>query len=293
MSEPQPIAIGSNGGTDVRSVIARAARKTGVDFNYLLAQAKLESGLDPSARAATSSAAGLYQFTNDTWLRTLDRHGADHGLDWARAGIGAGTGAGQALDPQTRAQIMALRFDPDASALMAGELARDNRAELIGVLGREPDSSELYLAHFLGTGGASRFLTALAADPGQSAASLLPKAAAANRPIFYEASGAPRTVGGVMDLIRTKLASAMEGEGAGWAVRDISPSQTPDAGGNRFAGGPVAQEFLAARQEAAGAGRQSMAETLRGAFSVASATGDGSTPEFVRAAYGQLRRFGL
>ena len=47
---------------EVQGAIARAATRTGVDFDYLLAQARLESGLDPSAKAQTSSATGLYQF---------------------------------------------------------------------------------------------------------------------------------------------------------------------------------------------------------------------------------------
>jgi hypothetical protein len=142
LSEPQSIsATAAVPATPVRAAIARAAQATGVDFDYLLAQAKIESSLNPSARAPTSSAAGLYQFTSGTWLATLDRHGANHGLGWADAAIQRG----RIADPAARAQVMALRFDPDASALMAAELARDNGNELAGVLGREPDHAELYL----------------------------------------------------------------------------------------------------------------------------------------------------
>ena len=61
---------------DVRTAIARASEKTGVDFDYLLAQARLESGLDPDAKARTSSATGLYQFIDSTWLHTMDRYGS-------------------------------------------------------------------------------------------------------------------------------------------------------------------------------------------------------------------------
>ncbi|WP_295527406.1 transglycosylase SLT domain-containing protein [Novosphingobium sp. Chol11] len=71
----------TSGSGEVHGAIARAAEATGVDFNYLLAQARIESGLNPAARAATSSAAGLYQFTGGTWMETLGRHGADYGLD--------------------------------------------------------------------------------------------------------------------------------------------------------------------------------------------------------------------
>jgi hypothetical protein len=125
---------------DVRASIARAAQATGVDFDYLLAQAKLESSLNPAARAPTSSAAGLYQFTNGTWLQTLKRHGASHGMNWA----GAMIDGGRVTDPAMRAQIMAMRYDADASSLMAAELANDNRADLTALLGREPDAAESF-----------------------------------------------------------------------------------------------------------------------------------------------------
>ena len=67
----------------ITAVVRDAAARTGVDFNFLLAQAKAESGLDPTARARTSSARGLYQFTSGTWLEMVRRHGNEHGLGWA------------------------------------------------------------------------------------------------------------------------------------------------------------------------------------------------------------------
>lgn len=263
----------------VRAAIVRAAEATGVEFDYLLAQAKIESSLDPAARAPTSSAAGLYQFTGGTWLATLDRHGASHVLGWA----GAAIDGGRVSDPALRAQIMALRFDPSASALMAAELANDNRTELETALGRTPDSAELYLAHFLGAEGAKTFLGALSADPGQSAAGLMPKAAAANRTIFFDRAGAPRSLGGVMELIRGKVASAMEG-GSFAASSDlpITPGQPP-------VGGPLAHEFRAAALPPQATPRLSMAETLRATFG---ASGP-AVPASVRSAYGKLAAFGL
>lgn len=282
-------ASGTN--AEVRAAIASAAQATGVDFKYLLAQAKLESGLDPSARARTSSATGLYQFTGATWLSTLNKHGAEHGLDWA----------GSAHDPAMRSQILAMRSDPQLSALMAGELANDNSTYLSGVLGRSPDSAELYLAHFLGSDGAGRFLSALSNDPTQSAAALLPKAAGANRSIFFGAGGAPRSVGDVMDLIRGRVSTAMGDAGGAESMGfgDFSnPAQwakvAPTPAAPAFTGGPVAQEF----QQAANSGgnRQapaaSMADTLRDAFALGG-NGPGGVPDHVRAAYGQLRAFGL
>jgi len=292
LSESQSIAGASAGRTDVRAAIARAAQATGVDFNYLLAQAKIESSLNPGAKAPTSSAAGLYQFTNGTWLRTLEKHGADHGMDWADDMIDGG----RIADPMARSQVMAMRYDANTSALMAAELANDNKADLTAALGREPDAAELYLAHFLGSGGASQFLTALAANPGQSAAAILPKAAAANRGIFFEAGGTPRSIAGVMDLMRQKVSSAMEGGEMPFVGYDTTqlasfqPQQQPEV-----TGGPIARQFAAARQEMSDVqpGRRSMAETLQNAFASASPGGASSVPAHVRAAYGQLQKFGM
>ena len=275
----QVASLGSTGDrtAQVRAAIVRAAETTGVDFDYLLAQAKIESSLDPAARAQTSSAAGLYQFTGGTWLATLDRHGASHGLGWA----GAAIDGGRVSDPGLRAQIMALRYDPSASALMAAELASDNRAELQAALGREPDAAELYLAHFLGAEGAKAFLGALATDPAQSAAALIPQAAGANRTIFFD-RGAPRSVGGVMELIRGKVASAMEG-GFTPPAFSASASAIPQP-----TGGPLAREFHAADPPPV-ALRPSMAETLRTTFGATAA----AAPVGVRTAYAKLQAFGL
>lgn len=266
--------------TDVRAAIARASAATGVDFDYLLAQAKLESALDPTARAATSSAAGLYQFTAGTWLDTLDRHGRNHGLDWADDAISRSGGRAGVDDPSVRAQVMALRFDPDASALMAAELARDNAGQLRGVLGREPDSAELYLAHFLGAGGARTFLSAMQEDAGQSAAALLPQPAAANRAIFYD-DGRPRSVGEVMDLMRSKVGSAMQGGGfEGGGSSPYGSFQVATAGRT-----PMAPAGGAAR-------RPSMAETLQATFGSAGQL-SGAAGERVGKAYAALRTFNL
>lgn len=275
MTTPVASPAGLPASGDVRGAIARAAAATGVDFNYLLAQARLESGLDPSARASTSSAAGLYQFTGSTWLAMLDKHGASYGLPAMSA------------NPAARAQLLALRSDPELSAMMAGELAGDNRDYLSGMLGREPDHSELYLAHFLGQEGAGRFLGALATNPSTSAAALLPKAAAANRAIFYGAAGA-RTVSEVMELLRGKMASAMGAGDPGFASLQYAAAPEPPRGG------PIQQQFDAVATAPGGPRARSMADTLRDAFALGgSATGSGGVPAHVRAAYGQLKVLGI
>jgi len=289
---PAVNAVQSSG---VHSAIQRASAATGVDFDYLLAQARLESGLNPDARARTSSAAGLYQFVDGTWLETVDRHGASHGLGWADAAITRRGGRAVVGDPAMRAQIMALRRDPDASALMAAELARDNDAALQTVLGREPDSTELYLAHFLGAAGAGEFLFALQANPGQSAAALFPRPASANRSIFFE-DGRARSVGEVMELMRGKVANAMAHGGA--EAGPFGGTVTPTTLGGAFQQAasrfdPSAPMATGGEQPApAAAHRPSMAETLRSTFG-AGAAAQGSAGGRIDEAYAKFRSFGL
>ncbi len=285
-----PAAI-SGAGASVRGAIAGAAQATGTDFAYLMAQARLESSLDPSARSSTSSASGLYQFTTGTWLRTLEKHGAEHGLAWASDMIRSGA----ASDPAARAQLLGLRFDPQVAATMAGELAGDNGDYLSGVLGRQPDHAELYLAHFFGAEGAGRFLTALGNDPSQSAATLLPSAAAANRSTFYDRSGSPRSVSDVMSLIRNRMAAASEGasgdEALQWAA---SMGVTPAASqATQYTGGPIAREFQSAAASSGNSvpvAASSMADTLKQAFALSDGA---SAPAHVRQAYGRLSAMGL
>lgn len=191
----------------VQSAIALASSRTGVDFDYLLGQAKLESGLNASARAGTSSATGLYQFLEQSWLAVVKKHGSEHGLGWAADAIGQ-SGGRFTVSGSARQAILNLRTDPTAASLMAAEHASDNKDALEASLNRPANGTDLYMAHFLGLGGATKFLKTMAASPQASGAALFPAAARANRGIFYAANGQPRTVAQIYDRFADKLAAA-------------------------------------------------------------------------------------
>ncbi|WP_374297426.1 lytic transglycosylase domain-containing protein [Sphingomonas sp.] len=191
----------------VQSAIALASSRTGVDFDYLLGQAKLESGLNASARAGTSSATGLYQFLEQSWLAVVKKHGSEHGLGWAADAIGQ-SGGRFTVSAGARQAILNLRTDPTAASLMAAEHASDNKDALEASLNRPANGTDLYMAHFLGLGGATKFLKTMAASPQASGAALFPAAARANRGIFYASNGQPRTVAQIYDRFADKLAAA-------------------------------------------------------------------------------------
>lgn len=192
--------------TSVQTAIASASQKTGVDFNYLLGQAQVESGLRADARARTSSATGLYQFIEQSWLGVVKEHGDKHGMGWAADSIKR-TSSGRFVvsDAATRQAILSMRNDPQAASLMAAEHASDNKDSLEASLGREAKGTDLYMAHFLGLGGARKFLKNMAANPDQSGANLFPAAARANRNIFYTSGGAPRSLEQIYDRFAGKL----------------------------------------------------------------------------------------
>jgi hypothetical protein len=178
----------------VSVAIERASDMTGIDFGFLLGTAGRESGYNPKAQAPTSSAAGLFQFVDQTWLATVKRHGSRYGYARYVALIEQGPdGRFRAKDAQARAAVMSLRLDPRAACLMAGEMAADHAAYLHQNMGRAPSVGELYAAHFLGPEGAARLIALLRITPQAPAAPLFPDAARAN-PTIFSHDGQPVTV---------------------------------------------------------------------------------------------------
>ncbi|MEZ5831536.1 MAG: transglycosylase SLT domain-containing protein [Dongiaceae bacterium] len=203
-------AGGFNIRADVLTGIQQASANTGVDFAFLMAQAAKESGFNPEAKSNASSAAGLYQFVEQTWLSVVRKHGAEYGLgDMADKIKTGGDGKLHVADPALRKKILDLRRDPTIAAAMAAEHAADNRERLEAKLDRAAEPVDLYLAHFLGPTGAVNFLRAMERDPNQGAAGISPKAAAANRSVFYRPDGTQRSLQEIYDRFKSNMTTEM------------------------------------------------------------------------------------
>lgn len=200
--EPGNAAAGST----VTGAIRQASQATGTSFSYLLATAQVESGLNPQAGAPTSSARGLFQFVEQTWLGTIKQSGAALGYGrYAAAITQTGSGRYVVQDPAMRQEILRLRNDPTANAVMAGAFTKANAAYLTQKLGRPPSEGELYIAHFLGAGGAARLIGAAASHPDAKAAALFPNAAHANPSIFFDRhTGTARSLAAVRNVLTAR-----------------------------------------------------------------------------------------
>ena len=194
----------------IATSIKQAASTTGASFEYLLATAKMESNFNPKAAASTSSARGLYQFIDQTWLGTVKEAGSQLGYGkYADAISKSSSGTYYVNDPSMRTSIMKLRDDPDAASSMAAVLTQSNSFKLTGKIGRRPTDGELYMAHFMGVGGAAKLISNAEDKPSASAARLFPNAAAANHSIFYEkGTGRARSVSEVYSVLSTRYTAA-------------------------------------------------------------------------------------
>lgn len=151
-------------------------------YTYLDILADIESGGDPFARANTSSATGLLQFTSGTWKAMVDRYGARHGITYSDI------------------------YNPNAQRIMGGYLTMENANQLMRQTGKEPSEKDLYLAHFLGPGRAATVIN----NQGSQllAANLFPDAARANKNIFYK-DGVPVTVEELYKRLGSKVERRM------------------------------------------------------------------------------------
>jgi hypothetical protein len=186
--------------SDVIACLKQASAATGADFNYLLDTATRESGLKCSAKAGTSSASGLFQFVEQTWLGLVKQHGAQYGLgSYASQITQTSDGRYKVADASDRSAILSLRNNPQVASLMEGEFANQCRSSLQGALGRNVCNGELYAAHFLGTDAAAKLIRMAHNQPEANAAQAFPAAASANKNVFYNRDGSAKTAREVYD----------------------------------------------------------------------------------------------
>lgn len=227
----------SGASADVIKAIRQASASTGVSFDYLMDKAKTESAFQSDIKAKTSSATGLFQFIDSTWLQTLKEHGAKYGLEDLVSKIDS--------DPAAKKEALELRKDPEMAAVMTAEATKQNQYYLETSVGGTIGQNELYLAHFLGLGGATKFLQAKNHNPDAAAADLFPAAAKANKNVFYEASGKKRS----LDDVYAFFAKKMDGEGAN-NVSVATAQSTPSAARLNFVQNTSSAIFNAQRNSA-------------------------------------------
>jgi len=209
-AEAASVLGADRGAGRVVDALRKAADATGSDFHYLLGTAMRESSLKPNAQSSSSSATGLFQFIDQTWLGLVKEHGAQHGLGNYAASITRQSDGRYRADADLKQSILALRKDPEVCALMAGEYAKTTQGALRASLGREVCGGELYAAHFLGPDAAGKLIKLAGSDPGASAAAQFPQAASANKSVFFHADGTSKSVREVYD----------------WAVRQPGSADT-------------------------------------------------------------------
>ena len=215
----------------VVDTIVKASDEAGVDPVYMMALADKESSFDTDAKAATSSAQGLFQFVARTWLEMIRDYGARYGLANEAAAV-KGRGSAITVTAGMRTRVLGLRNDPRVAALMAAELIKRDRERIEARVGRALSTTELYLAHFLGTASAGRFLSLSSERPDEVAGREFRSAARANRSLFTEKAGGKRrslTVaelhGRIEDMIDRRL-TRYKGVAAVAEALDKTPAQT-------------------------------------------------------------------
>ncbi len=190
-ARPVPAPADGEGGAPASPAVVRAlrdaARATGADPALLLALAWKESRFDPAARNPLSSARGLMQFTEATWLEMVRDLGPRHGLARQAALLCTDhrTGTVSASSPRELARILKLRDNPRLSAAMAAERIARERDGLERALGRPAAPADLYAVHLLGPAGARRFLAELRRAPSRPALEAVRRdGVEANRGVF-------------------------------------------------------------------------------------------------------------
>lgn len=162
----------SNLGTPSRS-LPSFADTSGPAGGYLAGLETRESSGNPLARSRTSSATGLHQFTDKTWAGVMREH-PELGL----------TADGRTDPAQSRRAVAAFTTDNEQVLQRAGLPVND---------------ASRYASHFLGRSGGPRFVAGTLSNPDAPALTYAnPDQVRANRNVFFNRDGSPKTAGQVM-----------------------------------------------------------------------------------------------
>ncbi|MCP4933730.1 MAG: hypothetical protein GY927_05865 [bacterium] len=207
-----PIQRTSSIPVTVQNAITVASRRTGASFDYLVNTAQRESSFKTNAKSASSSAAGLFQFVEGTWLKVVKEDGVRLGLsDLAKNIRRSSSGKYYVPNRGKRREILNMRHDAETSALVAAAYTEHNQRYVRGRIGRTPSDGELYLAHFLGPGSAAKMINLAERQPDSPASRHFPRAARSNKSIFYS-GGKSRSLSEVYNiLIKSHTGSSSAG----------------------------------------------------------------------------------
>lgn len=199
----------------------------------------VESGGNPNARNPNSSASGLGQFIDSTWLSTI-------------------RGARPDLAGQSDAELLALKTDPQLSREMTEAYANQNQA-LLTKSGLPVTPGNTYLAHFAGPGGAVKVLQS---DPSAPVGDILGAAVVKANPFLARMTAgdlqawASKKVGGnaaqtaPQPASPAAPASGLLSAGTGGLLDGLSPQPAQPQSGGLMAPPPVEQMQMAPIQYA-------------------------------------------
>lgn len=138
----------------VIGAIYKASLSSGVDFELLLLKAIMESDLGRYTVATGSSARGLFQYIEPTWLVLMKRYGANLGYEHYADAISYTKRTGipyiKNKNKYLRAEILALRYDDSISAMMKTFQIKEETDALRQYKGSKVSATDHYISHMLG-----------------------------------------------------------------------------------------------------------------------------------------------
>ena len=147
--------------------------------DYMARMEFVESSGRPTAKNKKSTATGLHQFTNTTWLEEVARQGKKYTLKD--------------------------RTDPEKSRDIASGVSQRYYELSKKTLGREPNNVEVYMLHKFGPTGGQRVLSA---DENTKVDKILsPRQISANKDVLLT-NGKPKTIGEVKELFNERFSNA-------------------------------------------------------------------------------------